>query len=76
MVKIISAEKRMNSEGESFNALILQGGVELVMSKETGRFYATAKQASVPSTFDEETCKDLIGTELPGSVKKVECEPY
>jgi hypothetical protein len=27
-------------------------------------------------TFDELTCQSLIGTELPGSVRKVECEEY
>ena len=27
-------------------------------------------------TFDEATCISLIGTELPGSVKKVVCEDY
>ena len=76
MVTIIDAVKRVNKDGESFHALILQGGIELVKSQESGRFYATAKKASITSTFDEQTAKSLIGQKIPGSVKKTTCEPY
>lgn len=76
MVTISSYVQRTNAEGEIFHALIIQGGIEMVQSKETGNFYATAKRASITSTFDEETCKSIIGTQIPGSIKKVECEPY
>ena len=74
MVRIIDYAERQNSAGEKFYSLILQGGVEMVLSQETGRYYATAKRASITSTFDEQTCKSLIGSELPGSVQKVKCE--
>ena len=30
----------------------------------------------LPSTFDEDTAKSLIGQELEGTVEKVPCEPY
>jgi len=76
MVIIKDYVQRENSLGETFYALLVQGGIEVVKSKESGRNYITAKTASVPSTFPEEICKSLIGQELPGSVKKVECEPY
>jgi len=76
MVTIVDFVKRTNKDGVPFNALILQGGLELVKSKETGRFYATAKKASITSTFDDLTCKELIGQKIPGSVQKVACEPY
>lgn len=76
MVIIIDYSLRTNQEGKEFFALILNGGIELVKSKETGRYYATSKKASIPSTFDEGTCKSLIGQSFPGSIKKVECEPY
>ena len=39
-------------------------------------FYATAKKAIISSTFDEMTCKGLIGTQISGSIEKQECEPY
>ena len=76
MVKIIDYAKRTNSKGEQFCALILQSGLEMVKSQETGNYYATARKTSITSTFTEEQCKDLIGHELPGSIRKVECEPY
>lgn len=76
MVRIVNYVQRTNAEGENFYALMLQGGIEMIQSKETGNYYATAKSASVTSTFDEQTCKGLIGTQMPGSIKKIECEPY
>jgi hypothetical protein len=36
----------------------------MVKSKETDKFYVTARKASI-SSFDELTCQALIGTELP-----------
>ena len=76
MLRVIKFQVRMNAIGEPFNALIVQGGLTMVQSKETGLYYATAKKASIPTTFDEETCKSLIGQEIEGSVEKVECSPY
>lgn len=76
MVKIISFKRATNAEGQIFHLLVIQGGVQSVVSKETGRIYLTAPQATVSSTFDEQTCKSLIGTELPGNVEKKKVEPY
>jgi hypothetical protein len=76
MVTIVDFAKRINSEGVEFNSLILQGGVELVKSRQTGNYYATAKRTSISCTFDDAMCQGLIGTQLPGSVQRVDCEPY
>lgn len=76
MVRIINYKKRETEDGKEFFVLELQGGIEMVKSKETGKFYVTARKASISSTFDELTCQALIGTELPGKVEKVECEAY
>ena len=76
MVKIVNYQKRTTEEGKEFFTLELQGGIEVVKSQETGKLYMTARKASMSCTFDELTCKSLIGTELPGSVRKVECEEY
>ena len=76
MVTIVDFVKRTNKEGIAFNSLILQGGIELVKSRETGRYYATAKKTSITSTFDDATCQNLIGTQIPGSIQRVESEPY
>ncbi|CAA0163636.1 conserved hypothetical protein [Tenacibaculum maritimum] len=76
MVRIIDYKQRQKEDGDLFYVLELQGGVELIKSKSTGNFYATAKKAYIPSTFDEQTCIALTGTEMQGSIIKEECEPY
>lgn len=76
MVKVIDFKTRSNDLGKDFHVLIVQGGVEPIKSRTTGKVYFSTRTASVPSTFDEETCKELIGTSFEGKVVKVECEPY
>ena len=76
MVRIVNYQKRTTEDGKVFFTLELQGGIEIVKSQETGKSYMTARKASMSCTFDELTCQSLIGTELPGSVRKVECEEY
>jgi hypothetical protein len=76
MVRIINFKKYTNDDGEVFFVLELQGGIEMVKSQQTGRFYATARKVTIPSTFDEMTCKSLVGTELPGRIVKAETDPY
>ncbi|TYA53052.1 hypothetical protein [Formosa maritima] len=76
MVRIINYKERLKEDGTSFFVLELQGGIEMVQSKETGNFYATAKKAFISSTFDEQVCTSLIGTEMPGSIIKEDCEPF
>lgn len=76
MVQIVDFKTFTKENGETFNTLVVQGGVEAVVSKLTGRTYLTAKKASVPCTFDEQTCKSLIGTSLEGKVTKIEVDPY
>lgn len=76
MVTVVETAKRQTKDGREFMALILQGGLSLIQSKSTGNFYATVKKASIPSTFDENTAKAMIGEKVPGSVQKKPCEPY
>ena len=75
MVKIVDYKARVSMEGKPFFALVLQGGIEIVKSA-SGNSYATAKTASMPTTFTEEVCKGLIGSELPGNIVKVVTDPY
>lgn len=75
MVKIVGFKERLSNEGKPFMALILQGGVEIIHSANGG-MYATARKASVATTFDEATCQALIGTDLQGSIEKQASEPY
>lgn len=75
MVRIIGYKKRQKEDKEFF-VLEITGGIEMVLSESTGNYYATAKKAYISSTFDEETCKNLVGTEMSGSVEKQICAPY
>lgn len=76
MVTIVDYSLRTTQEGKEFYSLVLQGGIELVKSKQTERYYATLKKCSITSTFDEATCKAAIGQQFPGSIQKQSCEPY
>jgi len=75
-VHIVDYKERFNADGEPFFALILEGELEMVKSSETGNYYATARRTSITSTFNEETCKRMIGKTMPGTIQKVDSEPY
>ena len=76
MVQIVDYKTVQKEDGSTFNSLVLQGEVEAVKSQETGRIYLTARTTRVACTFDELTCENLKGTQMPGNVKKIEVEPY
>ena len=76
MVRIINYKERQKEDGTSFFVLEVQGGIEMISSKVTGNFYATAKKTYIPSTFDEQTCSALIGTEIAGNIIKEDCKPF
>ncbi|AUS05123.1 hypothetical protein [Pseudotamlana carrageenivorans] len=75
MVTIKDYKKRESEKGEFF-VLVLQGEIAPVKSKSNGRMYFTAKTCTVSCTFDEESCKQLIGMQFPGEIVKVTTEPY
>lgn len=76
MVTIVGFEKRKNKKEEEFIVLILQGDVETVISKETGKPYLTARKTSIPCTFDEVMAKSMVGEKFPGKILKMDCEEY
>ncbi|WP_233579250.1 hypothetical protein [Flavobacterium sp. LS1R10] len=76
MVTIVGYKNYQREGGEVFYALEVQGGIESVKSKDTGRTYFTARTTNVPCTFNEPTCKALVGTQMPGAIKKVTVDPY
>ena len=76
MVTVKNYIKRTSKKsGKEFFVLVLSGGIEPVKSAD-GKLYFTSRSCTVPSSFDEQTCKDLIGTKFPGSIEKVACDPY
>lgn len=64
------------SEDSTYNALILEGEPEFVISPKTGMPYARASKCHVYSALSEEQCKAIIGKTFPGNIEKVECDPY
>jgi len=76
MVTITNYTKRKKEDGTTFCVLEINSGIELIQSKSTGQYYATAKKCYIPATFDEAVCRSLKGTMMQGCIKKVECEPY
>lgn len=76
MITISGYAARESADGKKFFSLLLSGDLQMVLSEETGRYYVTKKATSISSTFDEPTCKSLVGTTLPGCITKVVCDPY
>jgi len=76
MVTVSSYAVRTRKDGTTFIALELSGGIELVLSNNSGKFYATVRKTSIPSTFNETIAKGLIGSQMPGSIVRVQVDPY
>ena len=76
MVTVSSYAVRTRKDGTTFIALELTGGIELVLSNNSGKFYATVRKTSIPSTFNETIAKGLIGSQIPGSIVRVQVDPY
>ena len=76
MVTIVDYKSVEKEDGENFLLLVLQGGIEPVKSQATGKMYFTARTVKVPATFDEATCRGLIGSQFEGTIKKVPSDPY
>ncbi len=70
MVEVKDFSVRTTKDGRQFVALILQGGLSLVQSRQTGNYYATVKQVSIPSTFDEATARSMIGERVYPAVTR------
>ncbi|WP_316636116.1 hypothetical protein [uncultured Flavobacterium sp.] len=76
MVQVIGYELVEKENGDDFLLLILQGGIEAVKSETTGKMYFTARTVKVPATFDEDTCKSIIGSQFEGTIMKVPTDSY
>lgn len=76
MVTVVGCKNRQNKGGENFISLDLLGSLELVQSQNTGKFYATARRCSIPSTFDEEVARLMVGSKIDGDIVRVSCDPY
>ena len=69
-------EKVNSTSGQTFVLLELSGGLELVQSQNTGKFYATSRKCRIPSTFSVEVAKLMVGQQIDGDIVRVESDPY
>lgn len=76
MVTIVDYQVVEKEDGQDFLLLVLQGSVEVVKSETTGKMYFTARTVKIPATFNETTCKSLIGSQFEGTIMKVPTESY
>ena len=75
MVTVTNYAQKKNSDGKKFFSIELTGEVEFAQSQQ-GRPYATARKCFMSTTFDEATCKSLIGKQMAGNIKKIPVEEY
>jgi hypothetical protein len=77
MVTVTGFQQRKNQEGEPYFALEIQSDdLEFIVSRRTGRHYATVRKCFMSTTFNEIVCKKMIGKEMPGCILKEECDPF
>jgi hypothetical protein len=61
MVIVTDVIEKINSQTEKpFVLLEISGGLEMVQSQGTGKFYATMRKCRVPSTFNLDVAKMQI----------------
>lgn len=76
MVTVTGYTARKNANGETFFVLNLLDGIEVHKSKSTGKNFLFAKRANMVCPFDDETCEQLIGTKIPGTIEKQPTQEY
>ena len=76
MVTIVDVAKTIKKDGSTMISIVVQGGMEPVVSNTSGRVYMTARKTRIPCTFTYEAAKAMIGQTMPGTIRRVDSEPY
>ena len=76
MVTVTHALERVKKDGTTFPVLEISGGVELVMSQTTQRYYATLRKCTIPFTGTMDVAKMLIGQKIEGEIVRTIVAPY
>ncbi len=76
MVTIVGVKQVETKDGKQFTALVIQGELRFVKSETTGNYYLSANKMRISTHLSVEFCQSLIGQKLPGTVERIECEPY
>ena len=75
-VIVVGYEKKKSAKGGSFIIIKVEGGVQSIFNEQTKKWYLTSMKTNIIASIDETTCKNLVGTELPGTIVKQKCMPY
>jgi hypothetical protein len=75
-VTVTNALERVKKDGTTFPVLEISGGVELVLSQASQRYYATVRRCTIPFTGTMDVAKMLIGQKIDGEIVKVIVAPY
>ena len=76
MVTIIDVVKTLKRDGSNMISIVVQGDPESAVSNTSGRVYMTARKTRIPCTFTYEAAKAMVGQTMPGTIRRIECEPY
>ena len=77
MVTVSDYQQRTPAEGKPYFVLELTSqDLEMVVSQQTGRFYATVRKCFIPATFPEAVCRLMVGKQMPGCISRTDCDPY
>jgi len=76
MVTVTACFDRQKKDGTTFAVLEISGGVELVLSQGSNRYYATVRKCTIPFTGSLEVGKLMIGQKIEGEIVRVIVEPY
>ncbi len=76
MVTVTAFHEVVKKDKTTFISLELSGGLEILQSQNTGKFYATVRKSRIPSTFDANMAQMMIGQQLEGSIERVIVDPY
>ncbi|MCF2501694.1 hypothetical protein [Dyadobacter chenhuakuii] len=77
MLTVTSYANRTSTlDGKQFFSLELTSDDPEIVLSANGRYYITTKKCYMSATFPEAVCKGMLGKQLPGTISKVECEPY
>lgn len=77
MVIVSDYMERVNAtSGQTFILLELSGGLELVQSQNTGKFYATSRKCRIPSTFSADVAKLMVGQQIEGYIVRIKYKRF
>jgi hypothetical protein len=76
MVTITNFYVVEKKNGTKFISIELTGSAELIQSQSSSKWYATVRKCRIPSTFDENTAKFMLGQKLEGEIVRVIVPAY